>query len=137
MDPKEQLQNAYKEIRAGNFQKAEVIYRDILKISSNNFEANLNLGTIYARQSRFNEAVKYLEVAIAQNSQVPQIYNNLGLIYTHLDQNEKASFVLPLKGTGAKNGASVSTRTRSLGNSEAISRNSVDLGKVKIPEKLM
>ena len=31
MDPKEQLQNAYKEIRAGNFQKAEAIYKDILK----------------------------------------------------------------------------------------------------------
>ena len=94
MDPKEQLQDAYKEIRAGNFQKAEAIYKDILKISSNNFEANLNLGTIYARQSKFNEAVKYLEVAISQNSQVPQIYNNLGLIYTHLDQNEKAIEVL-------------------------------------------
>ena len=35
MDPKEQLHNAYKEIRAGNFQKAEAIYKDILKISSN------------------------------------------------------------------------------------------------------
>ena len=37
MDSKEQLQDAYKEIRAGNFQKAEAIYKDILKISSNNF----------------------------------------------------------------------------------------------------
>ena len=90
MDLKEKLQDAYKEIRSENFVKAEAIYKDILKTSSNNFEANLNLGTLYARQSKFHEAVKYLEVAISQNSQVPQIYNNLGLIYTHLDQNEKA-----------------------------------------------
>jgi len=90
MDLKEKLKNAYKEIRTENFVKAENIYKDILKKSSNNFEANLNLGTLYARQSKFHEAVKYLEVAISQNSKVPQIYNNLGLIYTHLDKNEKA-----------------------------------------------
>ena len=90
MDLKEKLKDAYKEIRTENFVKAENIYKDILKKSSNNFEANLNLGTLYARQSKFHEAVKYLEVAISQNSKVPQIYNNLGLIYTHLDKNEKA-----------------------------------------------
>ena len=90
MNLKEKLKDAYKEIRTENFVKAENIYKDILKKSSNNFEANLNLGTLYARQSKFHEAVKYLEVAISQNSKVPQIYNNLGLIYTHLDKNEKA-----------------------------------------------
>ena len=31
MDPKEQLQDAYKEIRAGNFQKAEAIYKELTR----------------------------------------------------------------------------------------------------------
>ena len=88
------LTTARELINNNNFLKAENIYKEIIQKAPNDFEANLNLGTIYAKQMKFKDAVYFLEVAAKQNLNVSVIYNNLGLIYSHLGQNDKALEVL-------------------------------------------
>ena len=56
------LADAYK--LAGNYKRAEILLKKVLKNFSNLELANANLGEIYLSQERYDEAIIYLKKAI-------------------------------------------------------------------------
>lgn len=68
--------------RSGDFATAEKEYLAFLKIAPKSGEAYSNLGVIYARQSRFAEAIQAYEKALQFNPALTPIYLNLGMKHT-------------------------------------------------------
>ncbi len=89
-DLKNNLNFALSNIEKNNLEKASKIYKKILKKYPDNFEANFNLGTIYAKNNNLEKSVELLEKAALINPKVEKIYTSLGLIYLNLGDKEKA-----------------------------------------------
>ncbi len=64
----------------GNLNKAEQIYKSILKTMPSHFDTLRHLGILYQDQQRFEIAEKYYLKAYKVNSEHFSIYNNLGTI---------------------------------------------------------
>ena len=83
-DLRENLDFANKFFRNKNYVKAEKLYKKIIKKFPNNFDANYFMASIKAQNNSFNEAKDYMEKANSINPNLPELNNNLGLVYLNL-----------------------------------------------------
>ena len=89
-DLKENLDLANKFFKNKNFEKAENLYKKILKKFPNSFDANYSLASIKAQNNNFFDAKNYMETAISLKPNLPELNNNLGLVYLNLSEVEKS-----------------------------------------------
>ncbi len=89
-DLKKNLDLANKFFKNKNFDKAEKLYKKILKNSPNNFDANYFIASIKAQNNNFFDAKNYMEKAISIRPNLPELNNNLGLVYLNLNEVEKS-----------------------------------------------
>ena len=75
----------------GNSVTAEQRVRDVLKLESQNSEANALLGKILVKQNKPAEALKALEVALAKDSTDPEKRYLLARVYQQLGRREDAA----------------------------------------------
>ena len=75
----------------GNAQAAEPHVRELLKLDSQNPEANTLLGKILVKQNKPTEALKALEVAVAKDSTDPEKRYLLARVYQQLGRREDAA----------------------------------------------
>lgn len=71
-------------------QKAEENYKKATEISNNFGLAIYNLGVVYDRQGKLNEAIKQLEKIVPFNNNQPNLAFELGLLYYRNNQKNKA-----------------------------------------------
>ena len=84
------LNFALENLAKNNLEKASNIYKKILKQDPNNFDANFNLGTIFAKNNKLEKSLELLEKAAIINPNLEKIFNNLGLIYLNLGNTDEA-----------------------------------------------
>ncbi len=89
-DLKNSLNFANKFFKNKNFEKAEKLYKKILKKFPTNFDANYYLASIKAQNNNFHDAKDYMETAISIRPNSPELNNNLGLVYLNLNEVEKS-----------------------------------------------
>ncbi len=89
-DLQKNLDLALKNIQKRNFTEATKIYENILKIHPSNFDANMNLGTIYAENNNLKRASELWTKAIKINPNMPAAHNNLASVYMRSGDNTKA-----------------------------------------------
>ena len=70
--------------------KAEDAFKQAIELSSNFGLAIYNLGSVYERQGKLNEAVKQLETIAPFNDNQPGLAFELGLLYYRANQKDKA-----------------------------------------------
>lgn len=90
IDLNESLAFAKKLIKNKNFDKAEKLYKKILREFPNNFDANYFLASIKAQKNNYLDSKFYMEKALSVNPNLPELNNNLGLIYLNLNETEKS-----------------------------------------------
>ena len=61
------LNFALENLAKNNLEKASNIYKKILKQDPNNFDANFNLGTIFAKNNKLEKSLELLEKAAIIN----------------------------------------------------------------------
>jgi len=76
--------------KLGKLKEAKIIYEEILKKSSNNFEAINLLGIISLQLKDYYQAIKLIEKAININPHHHSLYNNLGAVYKELREYPNA-----------------------------------------------
>ena len=64
-----------------NFAEATKLYEKILSIDSKNFETLFFLSIIKAQTKKFKEAKDLINRAIEIKPEMPDLYNNLGLVF--------------------------------------------------------
>ena len=89
-DLKKNLKLAQEYIAKKKFSEALKLYEKIIQIHPENFEANSNLGTIFAQNNNLDKAIKLWEKAIEINPNDYGVHNNLGLTYVRIGKNNKA-----------------------------------------------
>ncbi len=89
-DLKQKLNFALSCIQNNNHPEAISIYEKILRQYKNNFDANSNLGMLYAQQNNLKEAEKYLNTAIEIDPNNPYALNNLASVLIRLGRNEES-----------------------------------------------
>ena len=72
-DLKESLNFANKFFKNKNFEKAEKLYKKILKRFPTNFDANYYLASINAQNNNFHDAKDYMETAISIKPNLPEL----------------------------------------------------------------
>jgi len=86
----EALQMALKHHQAGQLQKAESIYHQILQENPNHHDA-LNLSGLIAHQTGNNvKAAEFINKAILNNPKIPDYYYNLGIVLSALGKWKEA-----------------------------------------------
>jgi superkiller protein 3 len=65
-----------------NFKKGNDIYPD--------YKSCINIGALYANQSMYDEAIKYLEQAKSFKEKDAALFHNLGIIYDNKGEHQKA-----------------------------------------------
>ena len=83
-----------------NFVDALKFYEDILSINSKHFEAIFFLGVLKAQTKKFEEAKELLNKAIKIKPEIPDLYNNMGLILREMKAPTLSILVLMLKWMG-------------------------------------
>ena len=58
----------------GNLNKAEILYRSVLKINPNNADANHNLGVLYISKNKTREALNFFNLALTVNPKIEQFW---------------------------------------------------------------
>ena len=95
----EQVRNYYDAARrfeaAGDWQKAEQTWRNVLKLANDDARAWTNLGVALNRQDKTNEALEAWKQAIALDPKLPGPYFNLGL--TLVRKGDYANAIAPLR----------------------------------------
>jgi protein O-GlcNAc transferase len=84
------IQSALELHQAGNLQKAEVLYREILKKQPDNFDALHMLGVLYSQLGKDELSVKYLRQAIRFRPGSSTALYNLGNVLKKTGQNKEA-----------------------------------------------
>lgn len=82
-------------MRAGNLRAAEAAFRHVLSIAPNDAGAHGNLGVIYMRQRKWNEALAQFKIAEKLAPAVAGVRLNIGLIYFR--QGEYAAAIPPFE----------------------------------------
>ena len=77
-DLKESLNFANKFFKNKNFEKAENLYKKILKKFPKSFDANYSMASIKAQNNNFFDAKNYMETALSLKPNLPELNNNLG-----------------------------------------------------------
>ena len=85
-----ELELAVEKIQKRKFSEAIILYEQILKKDTKNFDANLNLGAIYAQTNNLQKASEYWIKAIKINPNNSDVNNNLAAIEINLKNYEKA-----------------------------------------------
>ena len=70
--------------------KAKSVYRHVLNIDHSHVAANNLLGLLCLQTKRFEEAVQYINAALAQQPDDPQAHSNLGLALKDLGRYEQS-----------------------------------------------
>ena len=79
----------------GKFQEARQSLERAIELAPRGGQAYINLGYVYSLEGKTAEAIAAYEKAIPLNPKLlPEIYNNLGLIYFQQEQMEKAEVLL-------------------------------------------
>lgn len=84
------IETAIEHHRAGRLVKAEGLYRQILDIHPDQFDALHLLGVISYQAGRHEEAVGLISRAIEQDASAFPAFNNLGLAYRSMNNMEQA-----------------------------------------------
>lgn len=84
------LEEAIRQHQSGNFSKAEELYRHILAIQPNHFDALQLCGLLAYQGGRSAEAVELIDQALKINKKVPEAYNNRGAALKAMGQFKKA-----------------------------------------------
>jgi protein O-GlcNAc transferase len=79
MDLTEVLHSAIEAHQAGNFQMAEDLYREVLRIEPDHFYALHYLGVLHCQRGNFDSAISYIKKALQSNSSDSHAYYNLGI----------------------------------------------------------
>ena len=74
----------------GNLGEAEAIYKKVLRVHTNNFDALHMLGIINAQRGSFEEAEKFLRKALSVDSKVAPCFHNYGTVLAKLKRFEDA-----------------------------------------------
>ncbi len=85
------IAQAYHVHQAGQAARAESLYRQVLHIDANHVVANNLLGLLCLQTKRFDEAVYFIEKALAENPDDAQAQANLGLALKDLNRPEEAA----------------------------------------------
>ena len=90
MENKEKKFNLAKELhQSGKISEAQKIYLDLLKEEEND-KLYFLLGTSYLQLKQFDKAIEYLNRSIEINPNLPNSYNNRGIVFSELKKFEKA-----------------------------------------------
>ena len=81
---------AYQNHQKNNFKDAENLYREVLKIDPNHFEANFLLGTLSVQIKKFDNAQQLLQKAIKIRPNNVDANYNLGCVFKELGHLDKA-----------------------------------------------
>ena len=85
MKNKEQIfNNALKLHQTGNIKKAQNLYLELNKNIKNNEKLLLLIGTTYLQTEKYYTAIKYLDLSIKINPNLPDSYNNRGIALTKI-----------------------------------------------------
>ncbi len=76
--------------KKNNFQVAENLYKDVLKIDPSHFQSIFLLGTLSITIKNFDRAIQLLNQAILIQPNHAQSYSNLGAVYKELGKTENA-----------------------------------------------
>ena len=89
-DLKKKLNFAFSCIQNNKYSEAIEIYEKILQKNKDIFDANSNLGMLYAQQNNLEKAEKYLNNAITIDPNNPHALNNLASVLIRLGRNEES-----------------------------------------------
>ena len=76
--------------KKNNFQVAENLYKEVLKINPNHFGSIFLLGTLSIKIKNFDRAIQLLNQAILIQPNHAQSHNNLGVVFGELGEVKKA-----------------------------------------------
>jgi len=74
----------------GYWEQAAASFRQVIEAKPDEPEAYYNLGTLYLRQNKLDDARRYLEQAVKLRPDHAEAWNNLGMIAAQQDQPEEA-----------------------------------------------
>lgn len=84
------LQFALEHFQAGDFEKAEALYRQILLTKPNNIDALHNLGILCYQRGDYDAAIRHFNKVIQHMPNNANAYNNLGLAFAGKGQRDGA-----------------------------------------------
>ena len=61
-----------------------------IRLDPNNAQAYFNLAQIHQAQERFETAIEFYKTALDKNSDMADVYLQLGIVYRHLDRKSDA-----------------------------------------------
>jgi len=74
----------------GDFPKAEIIYKKLLKRNPNNLTLRVNLGLIFFKTEKYFDAIRELNEALNIKPNYDKAHNYLGLVYAELGKYKTA-----------------------------------------------
>lgn len=86
----EALTSALAHHQAGDLEKAECIYREILQVQPNSAPIHNNLGLIFQDRGLLNESVSCFEKALEISPDYAIAHNNLGNVFKEMGEPDKA-----------------------------------------------
>lgn len=86
-----QLETGYRVQQSGDLQRAENIYREVLRADKDNIHALNLLGMLCVNAHRADEAIDFISRALKFVPDNPQSHNNLGLAYKDKGNAKKAA----------------------------------------------
>ena len=86
----EALQIAQQLHKMGSLSDAEMLYRRVVEVAPDTFDALHLLGLICVQQRRYREAAKWIRRIISFDPLIPDAHNNLGNVLKELRQFEEA-----------------------------------------------
>ncbi len=85
------FQDGVAALQAKNFTVAEGIFADVLLHDQNNADANFYMGVAKMSLGKWDEAKKYLEIAVKKNPKSPDPKSRLGVTYAKLGDTAGAN----------------------------------------------
>lgn len=85
------IAQAYQVHQSGQATRAESLYRQVLHIDANHVVANNLLGLLCLQAKRFDEAVYFIERALAKKPDDAQAHSNLGIALKDLGRPQEAA----------------------------------------------
>ncbi|MEW6585450.1 MAG: tetratricopeptide repeat protein [Nitrospirota bacterium] len=84
------LQSAFEYFQAGDFEKAETLYKKILRIQPDNIDALHNLGILCYQRGDYDSAVRFVARVLQLNPDDVRANNNMGLALAGKGQHSEA-----------------------------------------------
>ena len=81
---KETFISALQNHQKNNFEVAESLYKEILKVNPNHFESVFYLGVLLVQTKNFDKAKRLLQKAIKIQPNFVAAHNNLGIAFNEL-----------------------------------------------------